>query len=176
MPIELEIKLRVADHDAVRRALEARGARFVSCVMETNYILDDAAGSLRQRGEGLRVRVNQTVRGEAQPPTLTFKGPRQPSAMKRREERETIIGDPDATLAILKSLGLTPVIQYEKQRESWIVDDCRVELDHVERLGSFVEIEGPTEHSIEAVRVAIELSTAESIRKSYVRMVAELSG
>ena len=176
MPVEIEIKLRVADHDAVRRALESRGARFVSSVVETNYILDDAAGGLKQRGEGLRVRVNHTVRGETQPATLTFKGPRQPSAMKRREERETVIGDTDAALAILKSLGFTTVIQYQKQRESWIVDDCRVELDHIERLGSFVEIEGPTEHSIEAVRVAIGLSTAESIRKSYVRMVAELSG
>ena len=176
MPIELEIKLRVVDHHAVRRALESRGARIVSNVVETNCILDDAAGRLRQRGEGLRVRVNQTVRGESQPATLTFKGPRQPSAMKRREERETVIDDPNATLAILKSLGFAPVITYEKKRESWIVDDCRVELDHVKRLGSFVEIEGPTEQAIEAVRNAIGLSDAESIRKSYVRMVAELSG
>lgn len=176
MPIELEIKLRVADHDAVRRELEVRGARFVSNVVETNYILDDAAGRLRQQGEGLRVRVNRTVRGETQPATLTFKGPRQPSAMKRREERETVIGDPGATLAILNSLGFIPVIQYQKQRESWIVDDCRVELDRVERLGSFVEIEGPTEQVIEAVRVAIGLSDAEPVSKSYVRMVAELTG
>jgi adenylate cyclase class 2 len=176
MPIELEIKLRVADHDAVRQALEARGARFVSSVAETNTILDDAAGRLRQRGEGLRVRVNQTVRGDEQPATLTFKGPRQPSAMKRREERETAIADPDATLAILKSLGFAPVIEYEKKRESWIVDDCRVELDYVERLGSFVEIEGPSEQAIEAVRAAIGLSDAKSVSKSYVRMVAELGG
>lgn len=173
MPIELEIKLKVENHDPVRAALEEGGGRFVSSVVETNHILDNPSGGLRSRGEGLRVRVNRTLRGTHQLATLTYKGPRQASSMKRREEREMVIDDPDATQAILQSLGFLPVLNYEKQRESWALNDCRIELDSIERLGKFVEIEGPTEQAILAVRDQIQLTQAPAISKSYVRMVVE---
>ena len=173
MPVELELKLRVDDHAVVRRALTEQGARCISDVVETNHILDRPDGSLRRCGRGLRVRANHVVRGDAPRATLTSKGPRQPSAMKRREEHETAIDDVEQTLAILGALGFVVVLRYRKRRESWLLNGCRVELDCVAGLGTFVEIEGPAQDVILTTRDRLGLSDAVAVQESYVRMLTK---
>jgi adenylate cyclase, class 2 len=187
--IELECKVRVASLVAPREKLRATGARFVGRVLEENRLFDRPDEALRRAGCGLRVRtaraledeggkaVGQGLRSAAEggcAATLTYKGPRVPGAFKQREEIEVEIGDAEAMGGILRALGYVERIMFEKRRESWLLGSCRVELDELPELGTFVEVEGPNEASIRAALAAIGLEALPSISESYVGMAARL--
>ncbi len=52
----------------------------------------------------------------------------------------------------LKALGFEQVLLFEKDRESWEIEGCKVELDTLPEFGTFVEIEGPSEEEVRAVQ------------------------
>ncbi|HPF41077.1 MAG TPA: class IV adenylate cyclase [Phycisphaerae bacterium] len=172
MPVELEAKIPVTHHDAVRAALKQANADYIGRVLETNHLLDRADCSLRDAGCGLRVRKVQALDGHAGGATMTFKGPKQAGAFKKREEHETTLDDPDAALAILRGLGHTRELIFEKRRETWRLGDCVIELDEVPLLGHFVEVEGPSTEAIQTVLEALQLDAGESVSESYVGMLA----
>ncbi|MFH1418823.1 MAG: class IV adenylate cyclase [Planctomycetota bacterium] len=176
MPVELECKLRSPPHGALREKLRAAGASYVGRVLETNRLYDRADGSLRQSGRGLRIRSVEVLDGPAVRPTLTYKGPRTASAFKRREETEVEIGDAAVMAAVLAALGFAEAVSFEKRRESWRLEDCRIEMDELPELGSFVEVEGSDEQAIRSALTALGLSAAEVVDTSYVAMVAALLG
>ncbi|MCG8406109.1 MAG: class IV adenylate cyclase [Phycisphaerales bacterium] len=173
MPIELESKVRVPSHERVRAQLRAAGATYVGRVLETNHIFDREDGSLRRAGCGLRVRSIELLDGEGPGATLTFKGPRQKSGFKRREELEVTIGDVGVMTSVLAALGYCKRLLFQKCRESWRMNDCLVELDEVPVFGTFVEVEGPSESVIISVLDRLELSNSELISAGYVSMLAK---
>ena len=173
MGIEIESKIRVEGHEPIRRALGRIGAEYISRVLETNHIFDRADGSLRRAGSALRIRDIAMIDGRDQKATITYKGPRQKSGLKRREEIETAIDDPDAAKSILIALGYRERLVFEKRRESWRLDACRVELDVVPLLGTFVEVEGPTEEAVNEALVRLGLSELPFVAKGYVALLAE---
>ncbi len=172
MPIELEAKLRVSDHQPVRERLRAIGAESRGCVLETNTLLDTTDGQLRTRGCGLRVRraVHDDTGGATC--TVTFKGPRSAGVLKHREEIETTAGDGDAMRALFHALGYTRSLIFEKRRETWSFNGCLIELDEVPQLGLFVEVEGPDEPTIHNVIDALDLNAAERVVDSYAALLA----
>jgi predicted adenylyl cyclase CyaB len=91
--------------------------------------------------------------------------------MKRRQELETSIDDPAAMLELLQALGFVEVMVYRKRRESYRLDDCRIELDVVPMLGCFVEIEGPGEPTIARVQERIGLAGLSHISQSYIGLL-----
>jgi adenylate cyclase class 2 len=173
MATEREAKFRVREHDSVRRALTAAGARRVGVVFERNRVLDRTDGELRLRGSALRLRTCDVLDGPPHPPLLTFKGPAGPSRFKAREELETEVSNTEATLAILLALGFAESVYYEKRRESWLLADCKIELDELPELGFFVEIEGCSDHTIEDVGSRLGLSEFEHIAEGYLALIAE---
>lgn len=171
MSVEIELKLRVESHEPVRQRLREVGARFVETVLETNSIYDRPDGLLRKRGCGLRMRSVAAVGEHAHRATLTFKGPRFATALKSREELEVGVSDASALARVLEGVGFVQILRYEKRRESWELDGCRVELDEPARLGLFVEIEGPDERTILAVQKKLGLEQAREVPTSYVGML-----
>ncbi|MFQ5494473.1 MAG: class IV adenylate cyclase [Phycisphaerae bacterium] len=171
MALEIEAKLRVASHEPVRQRLRDAGAVFLVSVTERNDIFDRPDGSLRRAGFGLRVRSTTDVQTRETRAWLTVKGPVQPGAVKSREELETGVGDATMTSRLLGTLGFTCVLRYAKRRESWRLNDCRVELDEPPYLGLFVEIEGPDEPAIASVRRQLGLSDATHVPESYVALL-----
>ncbi len=172
MPVELEAKISVKSHEPIRSALRNAGATYIGRVLETNHLLDRDDHSLRDSGCGLRVRTTQVLDGSGPGATMTFKGPKQPGAFKQREEHETPVANADAALAILRGLGNTRELVFEKRRETWRMNDCTIELDEVPVLGCFVEVEGETAEAIEAILKIVGLNAAETISDSYVAMLA----
>jgi len=173
MPQETEAKLRVESHEPIRERLRALRAAPLGRVLETNRILDRGDGSLSRKGRGLRLRSTvDDETGECRA-TLTLKGPVAPGPFKSREELEVQISDVDTAARMLEGLGFVPILTYQKRRESWLLGECRIELDEPPHIGLFVEIEGPSEQAIRAVQTALELGEAEHVRASYVRMLAE---
>ncbi len=172
MPVEVECKIRVEQHEPVRERVRAAGGRFLSRVFEVNRILDRDDGSLRTAGCGLRIRATTVLDGPARPATVTFKGPREPGPYKRRQELEVAINDTERMGDLLAALGYHEVLLYEKNRESWQLGDCRVELDELPLLGRFVEIEGPDETAIAAAAARLGFAETPLVPDSYVALVA----
>ncbi len=171
MALEIEAKFRVGSHGPIRERLAAIGARFLERVLERNEILDRPDAELQRRGCGLRVREKIDENGESVGATVTYKGPRRPGPLKSREEIETEIDDAEATRRIFAGLGFISVLSYEKRRESWEIDGCRVELDEPPHIGLFVEIEGPDEPAIRAVQERLGLESSDMEPESYGSML-----
>jgi adenylate cyclase class 2 len=172
MPIELEIKLKLDDHEPVRARLREIGAKRLGEVLETNTFFDTPDRTLKSQDRGLRLRTSTLAATGAAKHIITYKGPRAPGAIKRREEIEFAIDQPDRAVALFKGLGYTDTFTFEKRRESWPVDDCLVELDELPHLGKFIEIEGPSEASILAVRATLQLDDAPAIAEPYIALLS----
>ena len=119
----------------------------------------------------MRMRSVTAVGEKASRATLTFKGPRFATALKSREELEIDVSDAEALARMLEGVGFVQILRYEKRRESWELDGCRVELDEPARLGLFVEIEGPNERTILAVQAKLRLDQSHEVLTSYVGML-----
>ncbi|MEM6507068.1 MAG: CYTH domain-containing protein, partial [Planctomycetota bacterium] len=76
----------------------------------------------------------------------------------------------DAAL-LLGALGYHHVLSFEKRRIRYELDGCNVELDELPIIGRFVEIEGPSEDAVLAVREKLGLSDEPLIRSSYIAML-----
>ena len=173
MAEEIEAKYRLDDPAGLRGRLVARGAQPVARVFESNRLFDTPDRKLQAADCGLRLRTRRAPDGSQQvSTTLTYKGPRADDQMKIREELETVVSDPAATAAILRQLGLVEVIVYEKRRETWRLDECEVCLDELPKLGWFVEIEGSSVATIEAVASKLTLDVESLLRETYVEMAA----
>lgn len=165
--IEIEAKWRAdeREHERVRTVLRQAGASHISTVSEINTLFDSVDGALRTRGQVLRVRLLDD--GDA---VLTLKGPATYSeGIKTREETELHLTDRDAMLRILNSLGFSPVLEYQKTRESWNFDGVAVELDTLE-FGRFVEIEG-TEDQIRRTADLLRFDMNKAERHGYPSMI-----
>lgn len=171
MPVELEAKIPVDTHQPVQDALRAAGAIYRGRVLEVNHLLDRDDYSLRNEGCGLRVRTVTVEDGNDPGATMTFKGPKRDGPFKQREEHETKVGDALAALAILRTLGYTRELVFEKRRETWQLGDCTIELDELPELGRFVEIEGPSEEAITMLLAKLGLDASHSIAESYVGLL-----
>lgn len=167
MSVETEVKV-AGRPERLAALLEAADARRVGPrTFEDDVVLDDGEGRLQATDRLLRLRRLRRRRRE--PPAgerldsdtaaaaghpgegrdddepravLTYKGPATvEEGLKVRDERETPVQDPDATLAILAGLGYRPVVRYQKFRTAYDLGDVRVTLDETPA-GCFLELEG----------------------------------
>lgn len=158
--VEREIKLRFSSVGEAREAIlstgatPARGRR-----LQEDCLLDTSDGLLRRRRCVLRVRI------EPGRSLLTFKGPVQPSPMKVREERETVVGDGETVLRLFEELGFSVWFRYQKHREEFGYDDVIVALDETP-IGAFVEIEG-SETSIADLAAKVGRAPQDYLIDSY---------
>lgn len=171
MPLEIELKLRISFHDAVRRALKSAHAELQGKVRETNIFFDRPDNSLLAKDAGLRVRFSLADAKLPPKTLLTFKGPRQPTGLHAREAFDLALTPHDQIIPLLEALGFQQRLLFEKDRESWQLDHCLVELDTLPALGTFVEIEGPTEEAVLTVQQKLELVDAEIVKPGYASMV-----
>ncbi|HEY2461082.1 MAG TPA: class IV adenylate cyclase [Candidatus Acidoferrum sp.] len=195
MPHEIEIKLRIADVDALRGKLARLGARpalrGIGRVHEWNVVFDTTDGDLKKRGQLLRLRTETLPRGKRSPAgggsriraILTFKRPIRGNATagtqrrtarrhKIREEIELPVSDPAEVTKILGCLGLRVMFQYEKFRTTFCLPPSKtwakgllIELDETP-IGTFVELEGPPQ-AIDRVAAALGFAKKDYITTNY---------
>lgn len=165
MAQETEIKLRIRDLQAFRRALRRLGtpsdSSKVKRVHEWNELFDTPSSELKRRGELLRIRTESPRKSSGGGPgtrgqrtIVTLKRPAQgtPSSRSRykvKEEIETEVRDARVLADVLESLGMRVWFRYEKYRTTFRLpasirwaQDLLIELDETP-IGSFVELEGP---------------------------------
>ncbi len=159
--METEIKVRVDDADAVRRALELLHAEVAAPRhFEDNHVLDFPDLRLGTAGCLLRIRF---AAGRS---TLTFKGAAVPHGpFKSREELETGVDDGRVLLEVLGRTGMRVCFRYQKYRSEFALDGVHVALDETP-IGTFVEFEG-TEDCIRALARKMEIGEPRFLRHSY---------
>ncbi len=165
MCIEIEAKLKVDSLQEVERKLGEVGAEFVAEQLQTDTYFDDAGAALKSGDRALRLRRPRA--GQKENTFLTYKGAKEKSDFKKRQEIEIEIGDADSVEKLLSALGYEEALVFEKKRRVWQLGDCVICLDELPLLGSFVEIEGPNGQSIADVQKRLGLSDLPHIIESY---------
>jgi adenylate cyclase, class 2 len=197
---ETEIKLKIDDVKAFRRALKKLGAHPVaggaSRVHEENVIFDTPQGGLAKHGQLLRIRT-ETLEARArskngkgkQRVMVTFKRPVTRSAPfdhgassqgfhKVREETEVEVAEAAKLTEIFEGLGMSGWFRYEKYRttfqlpanKSW-ARGLLIELDETP-IGTFVELEGPAD-AIDRAATALGYSKRDYVLKNYLVLYVE---
>ena len=161
MGTEIEKKYRLergGEADLRRRLAEVGTAERGGEVFEENTVyvgpgLDRGQSLLRLRRAGGRSVLTYKERQDSG------------SAIKRRREEETEVGDASVVAAIFEALGYSPAIVYEKRRTTWLVAGTEVVIDELP-FGLFVEIEGE-EAAIGGAEELLGLAGAEAEHASY---------
>lgn len=171
MPVEIEAKMKVGSFERVLAVLREHQARPLGEHIETDSFFDTADRRLLAADRGLRLRVALNLETNKSEALLTHKGPVGHGPLKKRQETQTVLANPEAMAKILEQLGFMQWLKYQKRRQSWELDSCRVELDEIPHLGKFVEIEGPADEVVMKCREKLGLSSQTLIKASYVAML-----
>jgi len=191
MADEREIKLRVKDEKALKKALARMSAKPVGegggRVHEWNVIFDTPQGGLAKHGQLLRIRKEtrpgKRKKGEEARVVLTFKKPAVAAEAdghghKVREEIETEVQDDAALRKVFEGLGMSGWFSYEKYRTTMKLPGSAkwasglvIELDETP-VGMFVELEGPAE-AIDRAAAELGYSKKDYIVKSYLALYLE---
>ncbi|HEY8749658.1 MAG TPA: class IV adenylate cyclase [Tepidisphaeraceae bacterium] len=172
MASEIEAKMKVDGFDRMRDALAQAGATRIGSVLETNMFFDSPTQTLVSKDTGLRLRRTRDDATNQVRFIITVKGPQQSGQLKNREEAEVVVDDGEDAKGVLAALGFEPTLSFEKRRESWTLDGCKVELDELPVFGRFVEIEGPGEGEVMAVREKLGMGGTPLIQTGYATMIA----
>ena len=158
---ETEAKFYVQDLGHIRAYLQGANGRLVQArVLEKNIRFDLPDDSLRARRRVLRLRYDTKAR-------LTYKGGNENArGVLSREEIEFVVEDFEQAKKFLEALGYEQIFYYEKYRTTYELDKTLVMLDELP-YGSFVEIEGETEQTIQALSKKLNLNWDATIEKSY---------
>ena len=171
MCTEIEAKLKVDSLQEIVEKLTELGAEFLAEQRQKDYYFDDVNATLTKTDRCLRLRRQLTGRNEKI--FLTYKGAKEKDKFKRRQEIEIEVGDADSAAKLLSALGYEKALVFEKRRRVWQLSQCKVALDEVPLLGSFVEIEGPSDEKIADAQRNLGLANLPHIEESYASLVAK---
>ena len=165
---ETEVKFYVLHLDRIRTRLEKMKASIKQTrVLETNLRFDLPDGSLRAKGQVLRLRRDTEAR-------LTYKGAGQNTdGVLGRKEIEFLVDDFEKARQFLEALGYRQSLVYEKYRATYVLDDVSIMLDELP-YGNFVEIEGDTNEQIQAVSTRLGLDWSAAVGTSYTGLFENL--
>jgi len=166
--LEIEAKYYLGDEAAARQVAQRCGFEWRDGQFEVNRIFDYPDQSLRRREAVVRLRT----RGDSA--WLTYKenaeGERQHA--KVRHEYETGIADAEGATDVLRGLGLTEVLRYERFRAHYPIEGACMVLDRVPG-GWFCEIEGDFDH-IEALARRAALPPERALSLPYPTIFVKL--
>lgn len=174
--IEVEVKIPIDEEDEKRiiEKLDSYGT-FLGVYNEEDVFLESIYDTSYGKDKTLKLRKRD---GEIK---LIFKQKEAGKEFKEHLEVEIKINEHDINnvLQLLKYLGFKEVTVIKKRRTVYKINDCTINLDHVENLGLFIEIEVLSDgkerrevhEKIEKVLSLLGISGKELIRHSYVEML-----
>ncbi len=171
MCFEIEAKVRVDCLAVVAERLGAIGAERGDEVRHIDAYYDDSGGGLLRSGCGLRLR--REIIGDSEKAILTYKGVKEKGRFKKRKEVEVGVTDFETAEKLLAELGYSRELVIEKRRKFWKMSGCAICLDEVPLLGTFVEVEGPSEDVIGEVLGEMGLGELEHITKGYAGLIKD---
>lgn len=161
---EIEVKLYVRDLKKIElRLLELKAQLIQPRVHEINFRYDLPDGSMRAKGQVLRLRRDINV-------ILTYKGPSNiMDGVFSRTELETTMGDLETAQRVLEALGYVQILIYEKYRAVYKINDCHIMLDELP-YGDFVEIESFDTSTMRKMTLIMRLNFEAAVGAGYARI------
>jgi adenylate cyclase class 2 len=164
--IEVEKKYRLTKEQrqtVLERLLEI-GAKLKATEFEENTLyagagLDPGRSALRLRRIGGRANLTYKERFATT------------SEIKHQQEYETEVSDPQALDGILRSLGFTPTLIYEKRRMRWELGPAEIVVDELP-FGLFMEIED-SEAGIHDVEQKLAITDLKAEGSTYPTLTLE---
>jgi adenylate cyclase class 2 len=136
----IELKVRVDDHDFLRKKLSALGAEYVGTFQQTDVYFKVPEGRLKLR----EVKDNRTAE-------LIYYERENIAGPKRDDAFILRVQEPEDLKKILKKI-LTPLTMIEKVREIYRYHRTQIHLDTVKKLGKFIEFERQTSENPKMVK------------------------
>jgi len=149
---ELELKARVENPDAVRKAILAAGAELMyrGAMMDRRF---DRRGRLERRDEVVRLRVYHPADKSPEWGVLGWKGPAQRRGEYRlRAEWESRVDDPKAVLVILRHMGYRISVRIDRAVEQYRLGEATLRLEWYPAMDVLLEVEGQPEAMERAAR------------------------
>jgi adenylate cyclase class 2 len=158
---EIEAKFYVQNLKKIEMCLQDLKALLIQPrILETNIRFDLPDGGLRSKRQVLRLRQDTEAK-------LTYKGSgKSEQGIVNRTEIEFAVSDFEKAKLFLEALGYQKILQYDKYRTTYELQDCHVMLDELP-YGNFVEIEGEDIASIHSMAEKINLNMQAAISESY---------
>jgi predicted adenylyl cyclase CyaB len=175
MGLEVELKFKVDSHTPYIARLVELAAEPGKRVRQRDLYYDNAAGDMLREDKCLRIREYSDEFGGNKHHVLCYKGPRRKANVKIRSEYEIPISDEEALKKILAGIGFSLKISVEKRRSYWRYNNCDVCFDSLPYIGSYIEVEGESEESVEQVCRELGLCW-QSEKASYACLIAEAAG
>lgn len=169
--LEIELKLKVDSLQPLAEKLKQLGAEFEGDFVQTDAYYDDSEDSLVNSDRCLRIRKHKNHLGEAI--ELTYKGARENHRFKSRREIGLKVEKAEELAHLFGELGYKERLTFEKKRSLWAFAGCKVALDELPLLGKFMEIEGPSDDTIEQVQKKLGLANLKHIPQSYAHLMEE---
>ncbi|MGC8664570.1 MAG: class IV adenylate cyclase [Nitrososphaeria archaeon] len=163
---EREIKLKVPEDFNLEDYLINNGGKLIKKEKQIDIYLDFDDLRIKSSGSALRLRISDKNY------FITFKGPQKKDIVKNRDEYEVKVSDYEQTLKIFESIGIKEKFRIIKNRSTVRFNGLNFEVDDVEGLGKFVEIEVKSDKEIEQVKKIIEIAGIEwnPILKGYAEL------
>ncbi len=163
---ELEIKIAIGSEELFKNTYEACTQLFgppVNHFVQLDEYYDTLDGQLRKQDLVIRIRSNGDKK------TIALKSPRieLSSGMTSRIELEFATAEGENVHEQLTIQGLKPNEAAEKERWTFVYGNCEIVLDKLPFIGSFVEIEGPSENAIHEIVVMLNLTACPVVRQNY---------
>ena len=139
--IEVEVKAHVKSFNDVKFKLkEIKAVKTKTEYQIDTYFNNPSFKDFEKTDEALRIR-NTTTNDDESRIILTYKGAKMDEVSKTRKEIEVDIENSEKMSLILENLEFKPVATVEKERTTYLFKEYIISLDHVFKVGKFVEIE-----------------------------------
>ena len=164
--IEYEATFQNIEKEDIRNKLKKIGAKLLRPEFLQKRVVLLPPGS-----ETTKVVSFIRVRDEGNKNTLTFKTFKG-SGISDQEEIETEIGNFQATVSLLNSIGCKKMTSEESRRELWTLDNVEITIDDWPFLGPIVEVEGESKEEVKMMseKLGFDWNTAKfcPIGKLYI--------
>ena len=171
MQTEIEAKLKIDSLQEIEGKLLKLNAEFLDEQSQIDYYFDNEQSIFRKSDKALRLRRQKSQKCEKF--FLTYKGPREKGQFKKRQEIDIEIADFNSAHNLLSALGYEKALVFEKKRRTYRLNQCKVALDQLPLLGTFLEIEGPDKEKISDVQQNLGLANLPHIPESYASLMTE---
>lgn len=163
---EMEIKIALNSEENFQKIFQTCQSLFgppLSHIHQLDEYFDTPDRQLKKQDLVLRIRSTD------QQKIIALKSPRVAlsNGITNRIELEFAAVDGENVVGQLHKQGLDSIESAEKLRWTFIHNACEIVLDKLPFIGSFIEIEGPSEKEIHAIMNLLGLSTFEVIHKNY---------
>jgi adenylate cyclase class 2 len=184
---EVEVKLPVANKDAIRKSIIEAGGVELNTENQIDAYYDHPCRSFSETDESVRIRTRRRIRGPSitesghAPIEITYKGPKVDKKTKTRTEYTVNLSDDafEPMSQILENTGFKHVANIVKDREFFDIDGITASLDVVTDVGCYIEFEliaegrdsmkQARERILDLIR-SLGLDDKNSVRESYLEL------